>query len=228
MFNPNSYRTCEDFREILRILQKSSSSQENFLWQSDSFSKNVVKIHQFEIDFVARGVVMYFDGEPANVNSELPIFVKLEYRETVFKILDFKVSGNVVTFSIPKDLKTLELRTHSRVQITEQSNKYASLKPSLQSIGRDTNSEMQMRVIDVSERGVGLLVSEHSRSFLKNNRILWLTRLQDQTLEYPILAEVVYISAEADKGMKRKQKDLRVGLKLSGPLSADSISTFVS
>ena len=72
------------------------------------------------------------------------------------------------------------------------------------------------------------MVSEHNRSFLKNNRILWLTRLQDQMLPQAILAEVVYINNEVEhRSAVRRQKDLKVGLKLSEPFPSEFYNRFI-
>ncbi len=62
MIDQISFRSCQEYREILRILQKASDLQDNILWQSLAVGKNIVKIHHFEIDFVTRGLQVYFDG----------------------------------------------------------------------------------------------------------------------------------------------------------------------
>jgi hypothetical protein len=214
MIDQNTFRTCLEYREILRILQKSSSLQDNFLWQSLPVGKNIVKIHHFEIDFVSRGLVIYFDGNSSKVEPKLPLFVKLDYRSSIFKITDFKVSQNTISCLLPTEIKALEMRSNPRHKFSEEEDKIVSLRPSL--TGADLGSEIQVRVFDISPYGLGLLISEQNRSFMKNNRILWITKLQSMELQYPILAEVVYISSEIENRYSKKQKDLKVGLKLSG------------
>lgn len=55
-----------------------------------------------------------------------------------------------------------------------------------------------------------------NRSFLRNNRILWLTELGKIELKHPILAEVVYLQTYQTTGKLSKNKEVRAGLKLSG------------
>lgn len=211
-----SYRSSKDYREILRILQKASSLQENFLWQSHANGKTIIPIHHFEIDFVTREVVIYFDHNNAQINPEMPLYVKLDYRTSVFKVTEFRQSQNEVHFAFPVEIKTMELRAFPRLAFQANDDKVVSVKPSL-SGNRDAGNELQVRAVDISQYGLGLLVSEQNRSFLKNNRILWLTKLGDETLDYPILAEVVYMNNEIEpKFQMKRQKDLKVGLKLSG------------
>ncbi len=216
MIDQNSFRSCMEYREILRILQKATALQDNFLWQSMAVGKNIVKIHHFEIDFVTRGLQVYFDGTKYKLDPNLPLFVKLDYRSSFFKATEFDLSQNSVTFLLPKEMKTLELRSNPRHKFMEKDEKYVSLKPSLNTSGMDLGNEIQVKVFDVSPYGLGLLISEQNRAYMKNNRILWITRLQDIDLQYPILAEVVYIATEVEQHYGKKKRELKVGLKLSG------------
>lgn len=224
-----NYRSSTDYREILRILQKASSLQENFLWQSHALGKTIVPISHFEIDFVTREVVIYFDSTRYALEKELPVYVKLDYRTSVFKVSDFREGHNSVHFTFPKELKTLELRSHPRHQFQPQNLETVTLKPSLSGQREQQGHELQVRVIDISPLGLGLIVSEHNRAFLKNNRILWVTRLGDHQFTNAVLAEVVYINNEVDpKYVSRKQKDLKVGLRLSGLIPEDIYNSFLS
>lgn len=228
MIDQNAFRTCLEYREILRILQKSSSLQDNFLWQSLSVGKNIVKIHHFEIDFVSRGLQIYYDGTKSKLDPKLPLFVKLDYRSSIFKIDEFRGTQNTISCLLPKEIKALEMRTNPRHQFRDDQEKYVSLKPSLNTAVLDMGNEIRVKVFDVSPYGLGLLISEQNRSYMKNNRILWITKLQEMELQYPILAEVVYISNEVDQRYSKKQRELRVGLKLSGVFPPTIYTDFLS
>ncbi|HXH76137.1 MAG TPA: hypothetical protein VNJ08_14295 [Bacteriovoracaceae bacterium] len=225
--NLENYRSSLEYREILRILQKASSLQENFVWQSTSMGKNIISIHHLEIDFVAREVVVYFDGKTYMIESDLPVYVKLDYRTSVFKVPEFRMGLGCLYFPFPKEIKTQELRNNTRFPFTPDNEKHVSIKPSLAG-KRETGGELQVRLMDISYYGLGLIISEYNRSFIKNNRILWITKLQDEILPDPILAEVVYISNELDHQYQtRKNKELRVGLKLSGIFPLDIFQRFL-
>ena len=227
MSNLENYRSSVDYREILRILQKASSLQENFLWQSHALGRNIIPIHHFEIDFVTREVVIYFDTQRFHLETELPLYVKLDYRTSVFKVNDYRRDTNSVHFSFPSEIKTLELRENPRIQFLPNQDKSVGLKPSLTG-GRETGNELFVRAIDVSKYGLGLIISEHNRSFLKNNRILWITKLGDHQLDHPVLAEVVYMNNEIDsKFITRKQKELKVGIKISGIFPTEAFKHFI-
>lgn len=228
MLNLESYRSSTDYREILRILQKASSLQDNFLWQSHAIGRTIIPIHHFEIDFVTREVVVYFDTQKYLLDTQLPLYVKLDYHTSVFKVTDYRTTIESVQFSFPVEVKTQELRTRPRHSFNPEADRAVSLKPTLTGLNRESSHELQVRVMDVSESGLGLIVSEHNRSFLKNNRILWVTRIQDMPLQYPVLAEVVYINNEVEaKYHIRKQKEMKVGLKLSGSIPPEIYHKFI-
>lgn len=220
------YRSSTDYREILRILQKASSLQDNFLWQTHALGKSIIPIHHFEIDFVTREVVVYFDDSRFGVEKDLTLYVKLDYRTSVFKVTEFRKGKNSVHFTFPKEVKTLQLRSTPRHQFPPGSEHRVSLRPSQG--GREQGHELHVRVMDVSPQGLGIIVSEQNRNFLKNNRILWVTQLGTHTLLYPVLAEIAYISTDLDpKFLNRKQKELKVGLKLSGVIPEDVYNNFL-
>jgi hypothetical protein len=224
-----NYRSSHEYREILRILQKSTTQAENILWQSQHLGKNVINLHHFEIDFVSREVVVSYDAGRFKIDQELPLYVKLDYRSSVFKVSQYRIRPNTIHFSFPVEVKTQELRLKPRHLFVPSVEKYVGLRPSMpSSLTRDTGAVLNVRVLDISEFGLGLLISENNRSFVKNNRILWITSLQGETLPYPVLAEVMYINTEVDpKYQVRKQKDLKVGLKLSGIIPDGTYHKFI-
>lgn len=51
---------------------------------------------------------------------------------------------------------------------------------------RDTAYEMELRIIDVSERGFGILISSHNRDYLKIDDHFWLQSIDYSLLRTPI------------------------------------------
>lgn len=228
MSNLANYRSSTEYREILRILQKSTTNPDNFLWQSHALSKTVIPVQYIEIDFITREVLVNFNSEHHVIDTDLPLYVKLGYRDSVFKISNFRQNQNSLNFSFPDLIKTPELRTYPRHAFKASQEKHVTLRSSMSNVARETGNELKVRAIDISEFGLGLIVSESNRSFLKNNRILWVTGLQDMSFTHPVLAEVIYINSEVDpKFQIKKQKSLKVGLKLSGYFQPEVYNRFL-
>lgn len=228
MSNLANYRSSTEYREILRILQKSTTNPENFLWQSHALAKTIIPVQYIEIDFITREVLVNFNSEHHVLDQDLPLYVKLGYRDSVFKISKYRQNHNSLNFSFPDLIKTPELRTHPRMPFKASQEKFVTLRSSISNIAKDTGNELKVRAMDISEFGLGLIISESNRSFLKNNRILWVTGLQEMSFSHPVLAEVVYINSEVDPQFQiKKQKSLKVGLKLSGYFQQDIYNRFL-
>ena len=209
----SNYRTSAESKEILRLLQRSGTTEGNFFWQSFDNSKRVIPVLHIELDFVARDVMISFENYNFEVDPDRPIFVKLELNQTVFKVEKFTFINGEIHFAIPEEVKTLELRTKPRFVLPLDKDKTYSLKPVQAGAG---NQQLKVKAIDICAEGIGIVVSEMNRSFLRNNRILWLTELGKIELKHPILAEVVYLQTYQTTGKLSKNKEVRAGLKLSG------------
>lgn len=222
----DNFRSTHDNKEILRILQKASSEQENIIWQTHALGRSIIQVQHMEIDFVSREVVIYFDSLHFHLEYELPLYVKLEYRSTVFKVEKYQKGANSIQFSLPKDVKTLELRSLKRHHFSEESPQVVSLQPT--SSGKEHTHEIQVKVVDISEAGMGILISDHNRIFLKNNRILWVGRVGNAILPHPLLAEVVYINQDVEaKYQSKKGKNFKVGLKLSSQFPSEIYNSLI-
>jgi hypothetical protein len=220
-----TYRDCTNYREILRIVQKSSYLPGNLIWQSKPNGKLVIEATHLEIDFVSRGIALSFDTQKYNLDPTLPLYVKLEHRSSVFKVTNFAVGMHSLNFSFPESLKTVELRSERRFEF-EEGQRQIALKPSLNLLNSDSGNEIKVRLVDLSLSGVGLLLSENNRSFIKKNKFLWLTEIDGRRMYDPILAEVVYaVSDDEGKIHRRKERALRVGLKLSSQVPKEILSS---
>lgn len=222
----DSFRSTQDNKEILRILQKASTEQDNIIWQTHALGRTIIHVQHMEIDFVSREVVIYFDSIHFHLDFSLPLYVKLDYRSTVFKVSEFKKGTNCIQFSLPKDLKTLELRSTERHMYPAEAPRTVTLQPTTS--GKERAHEIEVKVLDVSLTGIGIIISEYNRLFLKNNRILWVSRIGNEVLPNPLLAEVVYMNQDVEtKYQSRKDKGFKVGLKLSSNLPFDFYSSII-
>lgn len=212
---PN-YRTSAESKEILRLLQRSGTTEGNFFWQSFETEKKIIPIIHIEIDFVARDVMISFENYNYEIDLDRPLYVKLELNQTVFKVEKFIFINGEIHFAIPEEVKTLELRHKPRFILPPNKEKTFSLRPVQATTGGGGAQLLKVKAIDISSEGIGILVSEMNRSFLRNNRILWLTELGPIELKHPILAEVVYLQSNQNNGKRSSSKEIRAGLKLSG------------
>jgi hypothetical protein len=222
-----NYRSSNDYKEILRILQNSGNDQENFLWQSYDSLKKVIPMSHLEIDFVSREVVAFYDSSVHVLDDQRPLFTKLDFRGCVFKVESFKVEKNLVRFSFPKMVKTIELRGHSRHRFSPNKEKLVCLKLS-RTGNRNSDQELYIRVLDISYCGLGLIISDFNHSFFNQNRTVWLTQIGHHKLLQPIEGEVLYMNEDFDvKFQRRKQKHKKIGLKLFSKIPEPIFENFI-
>jgi hypothetical protein len=223
----SSYRSCTDFKEILRVLQKSTSCEETFLWQSNNGNRLVVPVQFLEIDFIAREVIIIFETEKYPLNLNLPFYVNLAHSKSAFKISEVRQSHQgALHFPFPDLIKMPELRSFERRSLSG-SKKFVNLRSFMFNVAKDILHEQRVKLMDISAGGMAVLVPIEQRNFLKNNRILWVSAMDDTLLKDPILAEIVYISTDVEQNVKKtKEKLLKVGIKLSTTLDQDFLTKF--
>ena len=79
--------------------------------------------------------------------------------------------------------------------------------------------QIEVRNIDVSENGIGILISGANREFFRPYDHFWIKAIDNKLLTREIFGTVLYV---APKGYFLKKTDVRVGLSLSTPLSWDT------
>ncbi len=207
----DQYRVSSESKEILRILQKSSLSQENMLWQKLGGERVILTISHLEINFSSRDVVIYCEDGFQLIQAKEPLYVKLYYHATVFKVSDYRICGQEMTFEIPKEVRTPELRSGPRLEFDQSEAKTITLVPYLPK-KKQRAEEMKVQVSDISKNGFGLLISDQNKAFIRNNKILWILKFGETYLETPILSEVVYMSSEF---YSFKDRTYKFGIKTS-------------
>ncbi len=206
--------------QIITVIDKASLFGGD-IWQShhetnERFVSQIIQIHN-EIKF---DKVIFRTPSLVEVNPELPIFIRLNYRNLIFRLMpgEFRVSGDKISCNYPNDARALEERKGGdRYVLPFHSEMSLSLKRIERSM-REMTYEMQLRIIDVSERGFGILISSANREYLRKNDHFWLKTIDQKNLRTPILGKVCYV---APKGYYLKRGDVRVGLSLSLPLAQD-------
>jgi len=191
------------------------------LWQSGAqdTGKHLSRIIQISNDFRFDRIILRMPAI-VQIDPDLPLYVRLNYRNTIFKLKpgEFKVSGDKITCNYPYEARALEERKGGdRYVLPHKADLSLSLKRMERNMCEMTY-EMELRIIDVSERGFGILISGYNREYFKTNDRFWLRAVDHKELRTPILGKVCYV---APKGYYLKRGDVRVGLSLSVSLAQD-------
>lgn len=190
------------------------------IWQSQSLSSErfvsqIIQIH----NEIRHDRVLFRAPSMAQINPDLPIFIRLNYRNLIFKLQpgEFFVKGDKISCHYPEQARALEERKGERYVLPIGSDLSLSLKR-MERTMREMTHEMELRIIDVSEKGFGILISSANSDYFKENDHFWLKSIDQQLLRTPILGYVCYV---ASHGYPLKRGDVRVGLSLSLPIARD-------
>ena len=213
------YRQTSDYREILRLFQKSSEQGvDSFLWQNIAGKRVLHPVSHLEIDFVGREVVVYLD-RPLELNASSVIYCKLSCNDTIFKVQDFFIQQDCLSFKFPQTLQTWELRSSERYSLDE-SEEYSAVL-SVNSLA-EASQQFKVRLNDFSATGLGLSISEFNKHIIKSNKTFWVHAINDYQLPRPIEAEVMYLSKDT------QGKKYRFGIKLGKVLPIEAIRSVIS
>lgn len=215
--NSLKYRDTSDFREILRLFQKSSEGEDNLLWQNIAGQRVLYPVTHLEIDFVGREVVVYLEKQ-MEIKAEAAIYFKLSYHNTIFKQPEFLVQADCVSFKFPHTMKTWDLRSNERYCL-DSAEEYSAVISA--SSHMEVHQQLKVALNDFSACGLGLSISEVNKHIIKNHKTFWVHSINDFRFKNPIAADVMYLSKE------HKTKKYRFGMNLAQRLPIDAVKSII-
>jgi hypothetical protein len=112
------------------------------------------------------------------------------------------------------------MRTTERYVLPFDLDMSLSIKRFARSL-KESSPGLEVRMIDVSEHGIGVLISGMNKDFLRPYDHFWIKAIDQRSLGRDIFGTVLYVDP---KGAMSKRRDVRVGLSLSAPLSGETFS----
>lgn len=207
--------------KIISVIEKGSLHGGD-IWQAtdlENKGNHLSRISEILHDPTKQKIILRLSAW-VSLNIQKPLYVKLNYRRTIFKISigKFFVVGNEVICEYPDEAHALEVRNGGeRYVLLPSADLSLSLKRAERTM-RETTYEMEVRIIDVSEKGFGVLISSQNRDYFREHDHFWLRAVNHKELRAPILGTICYVSSQ---GTNPKRGQVRVGLSLSFPLDND-------
>lgn len=151
------------------------------------------------------------------LNPNCPIFIRFRYRNILFRLepSEFRIFGDRLICSIPTDVMALAMRDSERYVLPFNLDISLSIHRFARSI-KETTPGLEVRIIDVSEIGIGILISGANKEFLRPYDHFCIKAIDHKVLHRDIFGTVLYV---APKAYFPKRQDVRVGLSLSTPLN---------
>lgn len=222
----NNYRTTQNFREISKLLANSKNLKDSFLWQNTSGKRYIFNIEDIQVNerFMSFGATLSRKMFPF-FNSLTQTYCKLNYRDTVFKISIINFVDNTVTFNLPSEVKTLELRANPRQKFKPSEGKFVTIQVASELLASATQA-LKFQVIDISATGLSLVISEKNLKYFESGFSFNITTLMDHELVASQKADMVYYQQFKFKSRGKITSAYRVGLKFHTPLTDSQMAYF--
>ncbi len=125
------------------------------------------------------------------IERERPLEVRLSYRSMSFQVepKEFSIEGDLLIGRVPKVARALPIRDNERYAFPLTAEVHADIRR-VEKRGCSLAGQVQM--VDVSRKGLGILVVNGEIDGLLRNDHLWLRQIGGMSLEGPIFGTVVY------------------------------------
>lgn len=189
------------------------------IWQTTNKGRQILQIIQMHVDMKYDKVIIRIFGF-LEVSPDYPLYIRLNYRSLVFRLEpgQFRMMGDKIICHYPDEAIGLPIRTCERYVLPFNSGISLSLKRNIRSI-KDIVFELEVRIVDVSKFGFGILISGSNRDFLQRFDNCWIKAVNHRALQVPLLGRVTYV---APKGYYLKKGEVRVGLSLETALNHET------
>jgi hypothetical protein len=201
-----SYRISTSSDEILNVLQKNTQDT-CIMWQTFPSHRTIFTFHEYKIDLKTNKILIPADVTNEKLNSKLPVYVKIPFRETVFKGSVLNIKESEISLAIPNEVQMRDFRENLRSSFIP-GEKFVDIKTSVGGV-----SSLKVSLKDISQSGIGLMVSENNIHLFQSGQTLELCGVNDDVLRIPLIGTVVYTSKQP-KINSAKGFFYRVGIKM--------------
>jgi hypothetical protein len=151
--------------------------------------------------------------EDAPLETSRPISIRLNYRDLNFNIdpKQYSVSGTTIITKIPTEARALALRPDERYVLPLHTHASVSIRRIEK---RRSKVDLGPTLIDVSRKGLGLLIAQTDEDLILNHDHIWVSEINGIKLPKLIFGRIVYV-------LERKYKDNVVDLKVGVSLDSE-------
>lgn len=204
-------------KDITDALIRSKDQKISLMWQTFSGHKTLFQFQIVELDLKEKKIVLTYNGEKEFIDPKHPIFIKLYFRETLFKGKVIKFEQNKLTLSIPTEIHLREYRDNLRVSFSfdEEFAFVRQLQPIINGANFPT---IKISIKDICPKGIGLIISKQNMHLFRIGQLIEILGFSNRMLKVPIMGRVIYALRHMVGGKKLHYK---VGIELVSVLPED-------
>ena len=161
------YRNALSNKEIESILNEVENG-ETMIWQNINDKRIVYNISKMEYNPEKKQFIVKVKAFGDNFDLNSWVYFKVDYRSTLFKSKIEKINGSYITVGYPEleFVKTVELRSCPRTNVSLENEVLAELLIKQYASGKLSEHILKFQIFDISEKGICLLVSGENKGFM--------------------------------------------------------------
>lgn len=187
---------------------------------SQSNPTSTIEIIIKRVDVDVYGTMTIKLVEEAVLERKRSISIVFNYRSLVFYLdpTQYAVKGDTIIADLPKGAKAIALRHDERYVLPLDSD----VTSHVQRIEKRLEPcPLDIRLVDVSHKGLGLIISNSEERALLPNDHVWIKSIDNIPLKKPLFGRVVYTMI---KKYKDHTMDLRAGVSLEEAIPEDVLT----
>jgi|LULF01.1.fsa_nt_gb hypothetical protein len=221
------YRDANSLSEIESII-KETDYRDCVVWQNQHSKRVIYDLDGLKLLDEQRLVRLKLKNYLHDFDPNQMVYLKLNYRESMFKTVIERIEGKYVFIKLPKanDIKTIELRSEPRTSV--DLNQEILITLSIMK-GNSTYNQhvLRFQLVDISNSGICLLISNQNKIFIEQSDELMITHLGSVELKRPIKINMQYM---LDYRYKKQGKNIfsnRAGFKLDEKFLEEELGEFL-
>lgn len=180
--------SCDEIHSILKL----SSAQQSIVWQNKGNKRNIFSLAYFKYFETIQTLELHLRGYDYSLLVDETIYIKLSYRDAVFKGKVLSIEKDVLTLFVPNELRAIEMRDNPRVSLDIKLKKLVSVN--IGSLEKPQFAkELEFIITSLSVSGMCLIISDNNKVLFDNNDMYEITRLGEQILDFPIALKQCWI-----------------------------------
>lgn len=211
------YTVPQSKKELFSLFQR-DSNKGSFIWVQHPHTevKQIFPIKDIKLHMDDETLEIHLEKEFENHN--LPyIFIYHPFRKTISKTKLVAHEDDIIVVDVPRKIKTMCMRARKRFRFKPMDEKFVLVQVE-SPLMKSATQELRLLLIDISQSGMAVALSQANKEFVNSSEILRLTQIGSVSLPKPVDIKVVYIAPFKYRLAGKQVRSNRAGFKFDKEL----------
>lgn len=223
----NHYQISSSLQEIVSVLLNDSTLGQSIIWQTKEDSRVICDIASLDVEVNQKKITLTTVQPTYEIEPVRPVYIKLPFRQSVFKGRVLKIKGNKIELSLPHEIHWKELREKERLSF-KLNEHFAFIKPYIPHADIHSLPSFRVSILDITTNGLGFYVSGENESIFAVNKFIDLVGIDEQSFEISHTAVVLWRQRIQTRAELAQGLVWRIGIRFLNALEQKSIDLIKS